>query len=172
MTTIPFSNADDLGATLNTRKMRSNTWLEFSLSKNSDWVKNLLLELNENAEEMSPEQQLATSELNLEIQLKKANKSSIGDYLLCSTKVSSTFNTQCVKTGSIMNDSLDFSVKICFLPEHLSNQEEFLDQTEYYTDGEIYELYYLNKNDEAPLKEAIREQLFLNLDFYPTLKNQ
>lgn len=172
MTTIPFSAADELNAIINTRKMRTNTWLTYTLDKNCQWVKELLLELNENNFELSDDENLATSHLTMNIKLKKANKGSIGDYVLCDLQVDADFNTLCVKSGASMKDQLKFEVKMCFLSENLSTQEGFIDQTDYFTDGEVYELYYLNKNSEAPLKDAIHEQLVLNLDLYPTVVEQ
>ncbi len=169
MTTIPFSTTDDLSANVNTRKMRANSWLDYTLDKNCEWVKELILELNENDTDLSDEEKLATSQMQVNLKLKKANKDSIGDYVLCEVDLETEFNTLCVKTGTGMKDGLKLSAKICFLPEHLSTQEGFMDQTEYFTDGAIYELYFLNKNSEAPLKDAIHEQLFLNVDLYPTL---
>ena len=120
---------------------------------------------------MTEVEKLENSNLDLTLKFKKCFKGSIGDYLLCHLEVHAHFNTLCVKTGTPMKDTLEFDVKMCFLPENISEQEEFADQTEHFTDGEIYELYYLNKNFEAPLKEAIHEQLFLNLNFYPSIDN-
>ncbi len=169
MTTTPFSTTDDISANINTRKMRANTWLTYTLDKNCEWVKDLLLELNENENDLTDEEKLANSHINLNLKLKKANKGSIGDYVLSEVEIETEFNTLCVKSGTSMKDQIQFTVKMCFLPEHLSTEEAYKDQTEFFTDGEIYELYYLNKNSEAPLKDAIHEQLFLNLDLYPTL---
>jgi hypothetical protein len=171
MSTTPQTHTDTLPANINVKKMRANTWLDYFLDKHTDWIKELLLELNENNQELSENEKLEGSHLDIEIKLKKCFKGSIGDYLLCHAVITSDFNTLCVKTGAPMKDTLDFEVKMCFLPENLSEQEEFADQTEHFTDGEIYELYYLNKNTEAPLKEAIHEQLFLNLNFYPSIDN-
>jgi hypothetical protein len=171
MTTMPQMPSIALPSNPNVRKMRSNTWLEYSMDKSSEWVQELLLELNEHAAEMEKSQKLETSHLNLDIRLKKCSKDSVGDYLLCEVKVDALFNTLCVKTGATMTDTLNFEVKICFLASEYEEQEEFKDQTEHFTDGHIYELYYLNKNWEAPLQDAIHEQLFLNLDYYPSLEN-
>jgi len=171
MSTTPFTAIDKLNTPINVKKMRANTWLDYVLDKHTDWVKSLLLELNENASELSEVEKLEKSQLELDLKIKKAFKGSIGDYLLCHAIVTADFNTLCVKTGTPMKDTLDFEVKMCFLPVNLSEQEEFLDQTEHFTDGEIYELYYLNKNSEAPLHEALHEQLFLNLNFYPSIDN-
>lgn len=171
MTTTPFTTNNELSAILNTKKIRANTWLEYQMDKTCSWVSELLLELNENVQDLSDEEKLATSYFDMEIKLKKANKSSVGDYLLADLSLKTEFNTLCVKTGSPMKDSVEFRVKLCFLADSLSTQEEFLDQTEHFTDGEIYELYFLNKNQEAPLKDALHEQIFLNINFYPSIQD-
>ena len=171
MSTTRMNITESIPANVNLSKMRTNTWLDYVLDKNTDWVKELVLELNENANELTEQEKVEQSKLELDLKLKKNFKGSVGDYLLCDLIVSAEFNTLCVKTGTPMKDSLDFEVKMCFLAEHLAETEAFLDQTEHFTDGEIYELYYLNKNSEAPLKDAIHEQLFLNLNFYPSIDN-
>lgn len=173
MTTTPHSQNDYLAANLNVRKMRSGLWLDYSLNKNVDWIKELLIELNENApKDYTEEQKLQNSELNIDIKLKKTNRGSIGDYMLCQIRLTGNFNTLCVKTGTPITEKLDFEVKICFLPFELEHEEEYKEQTEYFTDGEVYELYFLNKNWEAPLQETIHEQLYLNIDFYPSIDRQ
>ena len=171
MSTTRFNTTESLNANVNLNKVRANTWFDYTLDKNTEWVKELILELNENAHELTDHEKIDQSFLELDLKLKKDFKGSTGDYLLCDLVVTAEFNTLCVKTGTPMKDSLDFEVKMCFLPDHLAQTEAFLDQTEHFTDGEIYELYYLNKNSEAPLKDAIHEQLFLNLNFYPSIDN-
>lgn len=170
MATIPHTQNENLAPNVNVRKLRSGQWLDYSMDKSCDWIRELLVELNENAPaEFTEEQKLGNSELNIDIKLKKTNRGSIGDYLLCHLSLNSTFNTLCVKTGTPITDHISFDIKICFIPSEHEEEEEYKEQTEIFTDGEVYELYFLNKNWEAPLQEVIHEQLYLNMDYYPSI---
>jgi hypothetical protein len=153
------------------KKLRSLETYETSWDQKSPWVKELLLELNEKAEDLSDTLKLENSQLQIHLQFQKKQKMNSGDYLICELHVNTQFLTHCSQSFQLMKDNIEFSLKACFLHPELTESEECKDQTEYFTDGAVYELYFLNEVGNAPLKELVHEQLFLNLNYFPVLES-
>lgn len=149
-------------------KVGSTQFEEFELDQNVDWVRELLTELNENAVEKSEEAYLDQTDLDIKLKLKSFHEHAIGLVLLAEAEVKAHYATSCTLSLTEMFEDTHFTVKGCFLPEHLENAEEYEEATELFLAGELRELHYL-KNGLADLKEFIHEHLYLNINPYPKL---
>jgi|LULF01.1.fsa_nt_gb uncharacterized protein len=153
---------------VNIVKFPKNTTKFYLLDQKQDWVKELLLELNEKAQEHSQEFYLENSHLNIQLTLTKSYNKEFGDVLFCKGSVKSLFTTQCVRTLQEMQDSLDFSFMSCFVDKSLKNNEDLLEHMEVYEDQNIYDAYFQEKGF-ADIYEMIHEQIYLNINQYPIL---
>jgi uncharacterized protein len=157
-----------VAAQINLIKLPANTRYEFDLDQDTDWVRNILIELNENATEKSPEEYLEETSLFISGEIEKKNKPEMSEYLLVSGTIEAEYVTECVRTLKPMKVELNVPFKICFLDESLATTELYSDQDETYVDNDIYELYFYNKRT-VNFQEMIHEQVFLNYEQYPVL---
>ena len=158
-----------IAAQINLIKLPVNTKFEIDLDQeNSDWVRDILMEMNENASDKTPEQYLEDTSIHITGDIEKKDTPEMKEFLLVKGLVQVDYVTECVRTLKPMTIQLDVPFKVCFLDETLATSELFSDQDETWVEGEIYELYFYNKRT-VDLQEMLHEQIFLNYDHYPVL---
>lgn len=157
-----------IGATINLVKLPQNNTFQFDFDQNTDWIRDILIELNENAKEKSPEDYLKDTFLKLTGELVKKHRPEMGEYLLLEGQISAHYATECVRTLKPMSIDLEIPVKICFVDEEFAETELFNDADETYVDNQMWDLYFYSKRS-IDFKEVIHEQVFLNYEQYPVL---
>ena len=158
-----------LPAQFNFVKVPLNVETEFEMNEETEeWVKTILLEMNENASEKTPEENLNESYLQISGTFEKKFTSEMNDYLLMTVRIQTEYNTECVRTLKPMTENMDWEFKICFISETLAKTEMFAEIDETFLDGSIYEIYFYDKKT-AMLQEMIHEQIYLNYNQYPVL---
>jgi uncharacterized metal-binding protein YceD (DUF177 family) len=159
---------EKIGAQVNLIKLPTNTPFDFDLDESIDWVREILMELNENATEQSPEAYLNETGLSITGELEKKNKQEINEYLLIKGVIRANYATECIRTLKPMQMDLEVPFKVCFVDEALATTEQFAEIDETYLDNDIFEVYFYTKRT-INLKDMIHEQIFLNYDQYPVL---
>jgi uncharacterized metal-binding protein YceD (DUF177 family) len=159
---------DKIGAKINLIKLPANTPIEFELDQDTDWVKEILMELNENATEKNPEAYLDETSLYISGEVTKKNKPDLNEFLIINGTIEADYVTECVRTLKPMTVQLDVPFKVCFIDESLASSEQFHEIDETYVDNDVYEIYFYNKRT-IDFQEMIHEQIFLNYDQYPVL---
>ncbi|MBY0517406.1 MAG: DUF177 domain-containing protein [Bacteriovoracaceae bacterium] len=157
-----------LESNLNISKLPINATVTHSLDKSAPWVKAILVELNENASEKTPEEWILETDINIRIELTKKFKGEIGEYLLVKGTVDANYATECVRTLKTMKDSVHAEFNTCFAPEAVLQSEEYAETGEIWIDGETRDLYGYKKN-HVELNEMIHEQIYMNYNTYPKL---
>jgi uncharacterized metal-binding protein YceD (DUF177 family) len=157
-----------IAAKINLIKLPSNTPFSFELDQDTDWVRDFLLEMNENATDKSPEEYLQETSLVIYGDIEKKNKSDLGEYLLVRGTIEADYATECVRTLKPMMRELDVSFKVIFIDESLASSELFSEIDETFVDNDVYEIYFYQKRT-VDLQEMLHEQIFLNYDQYPIL---
>lgn len=161
-----MNKENKLDAQINIPKFARNVTKYYSLSVDQDWVRDYLIELNEKADDKSPEEYLKETSIQIELEILKKFTPATGEYLLIKGSVETTYATQCVRTLTNMHDSLSTEFKVCFIDDLKSGDDQYADQTETFQENEMYDLYFFVKN-KADIKEVIHEQIFLNINQYP-----
>lgn len=159
---------EKIGAQINLLKLAANNTIEFDFDQDTDWVKDMLLELNENATDKSPGEWLKETTLVVFGEMTKKNKVDLGEFLIVKGTIEATYATECVRTLKPMKMDLDVTFKIAFIDQALSETELFKDVDETYVDGEVYEIYFY-ADRTVEFKDMVHEQIFLNVDQYPIL---
>lgn len=157
-----------IGAMINLIKLPLNNTFEFNFDQDTDWVRDILVELNENATDKTPEEYLKETSLTIEGEIVKKQKPEMGEYLLLKLHMNAHYATECIRTLKPMKMDLEVETQICFVDEELAETELFTDADETYVDNESWNLYFYNKR-QIELKEVIHEQLFINYEQYPIL---
>ncbi len=162
-----IKDSDAIPALVNIPKLSLDTTYSYELNKETSWIGELLTELNENAENKLPEEYFEDSFINVDLNVTKRFKGSLGEFLIVSGSLTTEYYTQCVRTLEDMKDSLEVEFKTCLIDMKFEQAEEFADQTEIFEDNDVHELYFFEKN-KVDIKEMIHEQIFLHINQYPT----
>ncbi len=158
-----------LSAELGLLKIPLNQEVEFEMTEETEeWVKTILMEMNENAESKSPTENLEETYLHISGTMTKKFSNENGEYLLMKVRIQTEYNTECVRTLQPMSESLDLDFKICFINETLAETEMYKEIDETYLDGDVYEIYFYSKKS-APIQEMVHELIYLNYNQYPIL---
>lgn len=163
-----MNKQDKVAAKINLIKLPANNPISFELDQDTDWVKEFLIEMNENATEKSPEEYLKETSLFISGELEKKNKTDLGEFLLVKGTIEADYATECVRTLKPMTVQLDVSFKVIFVDESLATSELFAEIDETYVENDVYEIYFYNKRT-VDLQEMLHEQIFLNYNQYPVL---
>lgn len=159
---------EKLGAQINLLKLAANQTLDFEFDQETEWIKEMLVELNENATDKKPEEWLRETSLVAFGEITKKDKPEMGEYLLVNGTIEATYATECVRTLKPMKKDLDITFKVCFIDQAMAETELFKDLDETYVDNDVYEIYFYDKRT-IEFKDMIHEQIFLNVDPYPIL---
>ncbi len=159
---------EKIGAQINLLKVAANQTLDFEFDQETDWIKDMLVELNENATDKQPEEWLKETSLVAFGEMTKKDKPEMGEYLLVKGTIEATYATECVRTLKPMKMDLDISFKVCFIDQAMAETELFKDLDETYVDNDVYEIYFYDKRT-IEFQDMIHEQIFLHVDQYPIL---
>ncbi|MCM2351155.1 MAG: DUF177 domain-containing protein [Bacteriovoracaceae bacterium] len=163
-----MNKQDKVGAKINLIKLPANNPILFELDQETDWVKEFLMEMNENATEKTPEEYLEETSIFISGEMEKKNKPDMGEFLLVKGTIEVDYVTECVRTLKPMTVQLDVPFKIIFVDESLATSELFAEIDETYVENDVYEIYFYNKRT-VDFQEMLHEQIFLNYDQYPVL---
>jgi uncharacterized metal-binding protein YceD (DUF177 family) len=163
---VNMTNDNSLEAKLNIVKFPRDTQMSYTLGVEQDWVKDLLIELNEKADAKSIEEYLGQTSIEIKLDVIKKHKEVCGDYVLVKGQFEAKYMTKCVRTLVDMPDEISLEFKACFLEDHYEKEEAYADQSEIFQDDDMYELYFFVKKF-ADLAEMVHEQVYLNINQYP-----
>ena len=163
-----MNKQDKVAAKINLIKLPANNPILFELDQETDWVREFLLEMNENATEKKPEEYLEETSIFISGEIEKKNKPDLGEFLLVKGTIEADYATECVRTLKPMTEQLDVSFKVAFIDESLASTELFADIDETYIENDVYEIYFYNKRT-VEFQEMLHEQIFLNYNQYPVL---
>ncbi len=80
--------------------------------------------------------------------------------------MSVTYSDICSRSGNIIDQNLNISLKSIFLDKSMKNQHELEDEISLFYDEEEWDLYFYEKN-QVDLYPIIHEYIFLNKNPYP-----
>jgi uncharacterized metal-binding protein YceD (DUF177 family) len=163
-----MNNHQKVGAKINLIKLPANNPIFFELDKDTDWVREFLIEMNEKATEKSPEAYLDETSIFISGELEKKNKNDMGEFLIVKGTIEADYVTECVRTLSPMTIHMDVPFKVCFIDESLATSELFAEIDETYVENDVFEIYFYTKRT-VDFQEMLHEQIFLNYEQYPVL---
>ncbi|MEX1099795.1 MAG: DUF177 domain-containing protein [Bacteriovoracaceae bacterium] len=155
-----------LAQKVNLTQLASDKAYHYDLNQSTEWIREILLELNEKAASRNPEDYLGETDLTAQLELKKTNNATFGPVLLVKGKVETEFVTECVRTLVEMKERLEVEFKACFVENIFAEDEEYADQVDVFIDNDVYDLHFYELN-RADFKEMLHEVIFLNINPYP-----
>jgi uncharacterized metal-binding protein YceD (DUF177 family) len=163
-----MQNNEKIGAQINLLKIAANTEFDYEFDQDTEWIKEMLVELNENATDKTPDEWLKETSLVVFGEMTKKDKPDMGEFLLVKGTIEATYATECVRTLKPMKKDLDIPFKVCFLDQSMAETEMFKDVDETYVENDVYEIYFFDKRT-VDFQAMIHEQIFLHVDLYPIL---
>ncbi len=159
---------DKVAAQINLIKVPVNVPFEFDLDQDTDFIREILMELNENATDKTPEKYLEETYLDVTGEIEKKNNAEMNEFLQVKGTVIAKYATECVRTLKPMKVELEVPFKICFVDESLATSELFAEIDETWVENDVYEIYFYNKRT-VEFQEMLHEQIYLNVNQYPVL---
>ena len=163
-----MNKQEKISSKINLIKLAANNPIVFELDSETEWVKEFLIEMNENASEKTPEEYLNETSIFISGEMEKKNKPDLGEFLLVKGTVEADYVTECVRTLKPMTVQLDVPFKVIFVDETLATSELFAEIDETYVENDVYEIYFYNKRT-VEFQEMLHEQIFLNYNQYPVI---
>lgn len=157
-----------VSAQINLIKLPVNNIFEFELDQNTDWIKEILMEMNEHATDRTPDILLKETSLKIFGEIEKKNNLEFGEFLLARGKIEANYATECVRTLKPMKVDLSVEFKCCFVDEAMASSEQFAQLDETWIENDTYDVYFYNKRT-VNFQEMIHEQIYLNYNQYPVL---
>lgn len=136
---------------------------EYELTKETPWVNDLLVELEE---ENDDEAEFAKSEMVIKAQITKKTNNFLKDHLVVRAQLKANFHLPCGRCLYPLAQELDLTLAAAFLHESQEKLPEYAEATTVYADGEEMELYFFHKG-LADIKEFIHEQIFIEVTPFP-----
>ena len=137
-----MNKQDKIGTKINLIKLPSNQPILFELDAETDWVREFLIEMNENASDKTPEAYLEETSIFISGDMEKKNKTDLGEFLLVKGTIEVDYVTECVRTLKPMTVQMDVPFKIIFVDESLATTELFEGIDETYVENDVYEIYF------------------------------
>ncbi|MBP9673786.1 MAG: DUF177 domain-containing protein [Bacteriovoracaceae bacterium] len=150
----------DLPLTLN-KFLQKRDYL-YQLDITQDWVKELFEELH-NQEESPP---AVAGSLQLNLKVNRKIDTELKDHVLLEGSLTTHYNAQCIRCLGDAPMDLTFEFNACIVPQALEKNPELNDQICVFTNGHEYNLYFY-KSQELPLKDIVREHIYLNYESSP-----
>lgn len=144
---------------------------EFDLDENTDWLGELLSELNEELSASEIEELGEDTFLTFTGKALRRTTGKLEDHVKIEGKIDCVFATRCVQSGSPMIDSLSIDIKMVAVDHEVISRYGYEEETAIFVDEDEYELYP-SKDNRFNLQEAIHEFIWLNKEPYPTLEKQ
>jgi uncharacterized metal-binding protein YceD (DUF177 family) len=163
-----MNKQDKIASKINLIKLAANNPIVFELDSETEWVKEFLIEMNENASEKTPEEYLNETSIFISGEMEKKNKPDLGEFLLVKGTIEADYVIECVSTLKPLTVQLDVPFKVIFVDESLATSELFAEIDETYVENDVYEIYFYNKRT-VEFQEMLHEQIFLNYNQYPVI---
>lgn len=157
---------DSLDSKVNLAKLAPGQSYSYELNQSTEWVRELLMELNEKANSRNPEDYLGESDLRINLTLKKLSNATFGPVLVVKGTVETEYFTECVRTLEEMKEQMELEFKAAFIENIYAEEDEYSEMDELFIDNEVCELHYYELN-KANIKEMLHEEIFLNINPYP-----
>lgn len=142
----------------------SNQESLFKLDTTTDWVAELLEEMQESLDQ---EDRPEGAALGLDIALASKENTALGEHFVVKGRFYGTYHTACVRCLIPTTLQLDNQFACCFLPDHLEKAPEYEETAEVFCDEQSMDLYFSRPRGVIDLKELIHEQIFMTLDPLP-----
>lgn len=149
---------------INITKLPIDTTVEYELDEKTQWVSELFDELEEETDR--EDKSYEKGNLSIKFTVKRKSEKPFGDHVLVKGHLETTYYTHCVRCLVLTKQHISEDFSCSFLHDHMKTTPEYEEADDIFTEGEEFDLYYYEKG-MLDLKEAIHEQLYINVDAFP-----
>ncbi len=141
---------------------------DYELGENVPWVKDLLVELEE---QLDAEDERPAGDIALKLQITRKTNNFLGDHLIVHGDVNTHFHQPCGRCLAPVAVHLEVPFNAAFLHDSKEKLPEYAEATTVFADNQEMELYFFHKG-MADLKEAIHEQIFIEVPPFPRCEGE
>ncbi|MBT7610897.1 MAG: hypothetical protein HN576_14135 [Bacteriovoracaceae bacterium] len=153
----------------NITQLKKSTQEELSLDENTPWLKSLLEEFCNGLTPDDYEQGEELPSISFQGIVKLCDDSKFHDYVVFEGSFVMNFYTLCIKTGTVILDSLNASVEAAFINSSLKDKLELKEEVDIFITDKEYELYFHEKG-KFDIRPVLVEYAHVNKNPYPTLE--
>ena len=147
------------------KKLRPDHPMDIDVTESTDWVGDLLDELNDGL--VDEEGTLSTPSFHFTGEMIKVQEGRFDEMATLTGELKTQFYAQCIKSGDTLLDELVVKVSCIFFSEDDQKILGDEEMTYYYKESE-YDIFDYQRNN-IDLKEALHEYIYLNKNPYPKL---
>ena len=144
-------------------KFSNDIIVEFDINQNQDWVKDLLIELQE---ENETDAELPAATMHIQAAITNKTDKILGEYFTLKTKLDANFHLPCVRCLHPLQQVMNLELMAAFLHDSEEKKPEYQESTSVFADGHEMELYFYRKG-LLPIKEFFHEQIFMEVNQFP-----
>lgn len=156
-----------LQGTIQLKDYSLNQEESYDLDEKTPWIKDILVEIENEIDPELREEDLEASHLNVHFEMLRQDNDELRDHLMVTGHFQASFQCHCVRCLKVMKQEMDQEFAYCYLPPFLEESEVFKDATDVYCEGQEMDLHFYDKLGKMNLNEIIYEQIQLNMDPLP-----
>ena len=153
--------------TINLKDYSLNQEESYDLDEKTEWIQQILSEIEEEIDPELKDDDLALSTLNVSYEILRQDNDELRDHIIARGHFQANFNCHCVRCLKVMKQELEQDFAYCYLPPALEEDEVFKDATDVYCEGEEMDLHFYDKKGKMDLAQIVYEQIQLNMDHFP-----
>jgi uncharacterized protein len=150
----------------NLSQLKSKSNQELNLDENTPWLKALLDEFCEGLTVDDYEQGEEIPSISFSGSIKVCDDDKYHEYALLEGQFEIIFYTLCIKTGTVILDSIETGVGAAFINSNLKEKFELEEDVEIFLTDKEYELYFHEKG-KFDIKPVLLEYAHINKNPYP-----
>ena len=131
----------------------------YQLDLTTDWIAQLLSELEENSETS------ATGNLNCQLNIMREINPTLGDHVGIIAEITGSYHTTCVRCLESTEIPIEINFAACYVSQSLEKTPEFEELEEVFCQGQEMDLYF--HQGKIDLKELLHENIYLQLEPFP-----
>jgi uncharacterized protein len=153
----------------NISQLKKNVDQDMTLDENTPWLKSLLDEFCDGLTTDDYEQGEELPSISFKGSLKLCEDSKYHDFAVLEGEFEMNFYTLCIKTGTVILDSLGGAIEAAFINSSLKEKFELEEEVDIFITDREYELYFHEKG-KFDIRPVLFEYAHVNKDPYPTLE--
>ncbi|MGZ3789589.1 MAG: YceD family protein [Bacteriovorax sp.] len=141
---------------------------DYELDKKTEWVNDLLVELEEDNEDKTSYE---PATMKIKAQITRKTNNFLNDHLIVRADLEAHFHLPCGRCLYPLPQELNLSLSAAFLHESQENKPEYAEVTTVFADGQEMELYFYHKG-LADIKEFLHEQIYIEVEPFPRCEGE
>ena len=141
---------------------------EYDLDESTNWVKELLVELEE---ENDTDVSFPSASMNIHCTITSKTDRILNEHFILTASLDASFHLPCIRCLHPLKQEMKLELLAAFLHETKEKIPEYQESTTVFADGKEMELYFYGKST-LQIKEFFHEQIFMEVNQFPKCEGE